>query len=1729
MTDDSLAQATGHRTVSTKRPSALRAAAKSLSHLGFLLPVALIALGLGLRIYGYNFDDGTLIHPDESAIDQAVYGLGCCLGGPQAGTIASWPSPFSHFFDPALAPYNPHFFNYGSLPMYLLALVTRSMAWMGRTVPVLSGWQSATDIVHVNWTGRVLSALFGTASLAVLYRLGLRMFDRTVALVALALMTLTVLDIQLAHFYAVDTVLTFFVLLALWSSVVVAQDNRRWAYIGAGAAFGAAMATKTSAALLLLPLLAAPILFMVEHAAGERDLPNAKSSPTGLSKLLRLYRGNCEAINANLAFLLLSLIAAVLVFAITEPYGLIDHAQLVADVQTQNGIIVTHSIPTPYTIQFVGTTPYFFYIKNLILWYMGPALGIAACAGLVWALVASFMRRPDPARIVLFLWVIPYFVIVGKFWAKFGRYMLPIMPILVLFGAALAVTIARRLAPRWGRVAWAIPSLIVVLTAGWALAFMHIYEVTNTQVAASRWIYANIRPGTVFATEGAWDRSLPLCLPQPGQCPQGYNSYQMNLYDSDNGAKVSHLVYTLTHARYIVMSTERFVDSIPREPTVYPITTRYYQLLFGNKLNFRQVKRFQVHPQLGPWVINDFPADENFHVFDHPDVRIFKRVGPISPARATYLLTHGPVSSSHVPEADGLPPRSSSAVENLSSASGLDGTIKNRQRIAVRQRPSGIATVAERSRFQDGNTAAHSSEPSPTGNLAAKVPPITAARGPQDKRLMLTPSQWAADQNGPTYDQMFPPRGFGMSHPILVWLLLVELIGLAMFPAAFFVFRGLSDRGWVVAKTLGLIFAGWLVWVIVSLSMTTYSNGAIWAVIAVLGLGGAVAAWAQRVELRRFITSHVREILWCELVFLAGFVAFVLLRMWYPDLGHQFAPVSPSNPGSGRMGEKQLELAFLTAITRSRTFPPLDPFFAGGYINYYYFGYVIVATLARAVMVAPPVAFNLAIATFFALLLATSYSIGRNLTRSIPFGLVTAVFVGCIGNLNGLIQAIADLQSLATVHIAVPLIGGAVELSSGIAQAVFAGQPPPPFDFWQSTRLVPPVGIDFAEFPYFTYLFGDLHAHLMAFPMTLGVIALAYSSATSIDPRRRLHLGASIAVAGVLLGAIEATNSLDFPTYLIVFAIGVVIGVGAARRRADPRQAAVRRHPSRAVGPLDLVVGAILTVLAAGAAVLLFPPLTQGYHPVFNTGLSTINSQLAQVRAAIAGQTPGLTASQIAQQTHDTVVTPLSTYWEIFGLFLFVAGSWVVVLGAGGIRSRHARSVDPRHQLLATSGAVIAGNHPDVSVTCGSSAHQMFPGETQRAKTVIAPTTSEVETRVVFEERSSIPAPPEALSDDAAGRGRHQMSSGMSLGALLPGGWISPFWLSAIVAGLAVIGALCLIALSLWLLAFLLVFACLILWAVIVRAGNLTSAELFVLGMLLLAVCLTAFSETMFVPDYLSGGLAFRMNTVAKLYNQIWVLYAIGAAAALSFLWKRASTNPSGHTDEDLEAELHQASNAPARTSILMFRFRSARAQAIVKPVLRHPWWSGICAVLVFGSLIYTYAGTVARETYRQTWLPERSVPFTLDGMAFMKVAYPNDYAGINWLNAHVRGARVIVEADQAFYNWRSRVVQFTGLPTLLGGIYESAQRYGSEVAPRQAALEEIYSASAATTSVSTLQQFGANQCEPLTANGARCLTYSLLHRYHVSYVYAGLMERQLWPGSQAKFSAMSKSAAGVP
>jgi YYY domain-containing protein len=418
--------------------------------------------------------------------------------------------------------------------------------------------------------------------------------------------------------------------------------------------------------------------------------------------------------------------------------------------------------------------------------------------------------------------------------------------------------------------------------------------------------------------------------------------------------------------------------------------------------------------------------------------------------------------------------------------------------------------------------------------------------------LLLKPSDLRAQQSGGTWSEIFHPSDFINQIPVLGWLVLIEALGWLAFPLAFIVFRALADRGYIFAKTLSILLVAWGAWLLASYHILPFSRISIGMVIAILAVISTIIVWRRGRALANFVREQRRLILIEEFVFLAFFVADLLIRYGNPDLWHQWFG-----------GEKPMDFAYLNAIIKSTWMPPYDPWFAGGYINYYYFGQLITATLIKFSGIVPEVAYNLALPMFFAMLGAGAFSVAYNLisgsrlqvqssTRSYLFALLAAVFVAVIGNLG---QMILIGQTLMKIGGGVPgdsPLASAASILAGAWRVIAEGVPfdvPIGWWYWNATRTIPET---INEFPFFTFLYADLHAHLMALPFTMLAIGVAINFALqrTNDHRWRitpLAIG-QVIIAALVIGGLRAINFADYPTYLLVIASALVIGEWTQRR-----------------------------------------------------------------------------------------------------------------------------------------------------------------------------------------------------------------------------------------------------------------------------------------------------------------------------------------------------------------------------------------------------------------------------------------------------------------------------------------------------------------------------------------------------------------------------------------------------
>ena len=238
--------------------------------------------------------------------------------------------------------------------------------------------------------------------------------------------------------------------------------------------------------------------------------------------------------------------------------------------------------------------------------------------------------------------------------------------------------------------------------------------------------------------------------------------------------------------------------------------------------------------------------------------------------------------------------------------------------------------------------------------------------------LMLSEEEKEVQRAGGTWSGIIDRSSWTNTLPVPAWLLVVELMYLAALPLTMLVFRPLPDRGIILARVLGLLLVSYVAWLLVSLDWIGFSRASIYLGFAVVGALSSLALATHWREIKGFLAQHWRLLVIGEVLFLVAFLGFVALRAANPDLWHPW-----------RGGEKPMELAYFNAVIRSTSMPPFDPWFAGGYLNYYYWGYFPLAGIVRITGIVPSTAFNLAVPLFFALTVTAAYSLVYNLAEGV--------------------------------------------------------------------------------------------------------------------------------------------------------------------------------------------------------------------------------------------------------------------------------------------------------------------------------------------------------------------------------------------------------------------------------------------------------------------------------------------------------------------------------------------------------------------------------------------------------------------------------------------------------------------------------------------------------------------------------------------------------------------------
>ena len=1062
--------------------------------------VLLLVLAFTLRIWNIDWDEGTHQHPDERYWSMVTEDIG-------------W-SGTSNYFDSKSSDLNPYNHRdtwvYGTFPLFLTKAVSHYLE-KDSSIPNLivdSAQNLGIDLkdqitsdtgqieqskafdsgYKANLIGRLLSAAVDTGTILLVYLLGRELFNRRSGFLSAILQTFTVLHIQYSHFYGAEPWVAFFATLTVLLSVKLFKRLR----------------LLDTSAVVLSPKTVSLLVFtgLVFGLAAASKLIGLA---VGIVPVLVLFlcfssrfksKDQNEKVRELSAFFgsaALLLFIAFWVFRIFQPYafdGLISFdPRFLSDIDYISSINAGADVP--WVLQWVGITPLWYPIKSVFWHGMGPALATTVLFGTCLTIYEATKKRKQLLLVPLSF----VFIMIGLVSQQFNpliRYLLPAYPVAITFGGYGIYFLWE-----WGKTQKKLPEKKKAIGRA-------------SQTCAAVLVGGTLIWGAAFVN-GIYNNTHPRL-----EASEWINE------NIDSGSTITRQIWD---------------DSLPLAiPSASKPELNYVELDLFRSDSLEDPRSGK--PKLETLLDS---LDETDYIIEASN-RLY---GSIPRAPAEYPGTSAYYKSLFSGD---LGFELVARFENSPSLFGIHFSDNNgEETFTVYDHPQVLIWSKTDQWSRD--------------NALRILNPFRATHAPNlipkdagSNALQLRPAEISALENDLTFDQTFTEKSYFGIPDWLWWLLWLQIAAFAVLPWSTLLFRQLADSGYALTKAIGFLSTGLLVWICVAWDFCQFNQRLTVLCMLALACIGISLWWKHRVRLRDLISQHRFVWLASEIIFLATFFFFLLIRYRNPDLWESYLG-----------GEKPMELGYLTAVGRSPELPPYDPWFAGGSMNYYYFGWFLLAVPMRALKLLPEITFQLGVATFAALAGVIVFSLVYNLSKiNRPLRvrkitpIATATMSGVLGVFfllgSGTFDAVrvhfARLRSVNTWTLVEdwPVLGAFSELIGGTWLWI-SGASLPSFDWWASSR-VNSGNFDITEFPYFTFLFGDLHPHMMGIPVTLLSLSLGLTYLLSCRqeiPKNRTYLAICIGLAS---GVARMTNTWDYPTSILTLAIIFLLGACLATNKS---------------------------------------------------------------------------------------------------------------------------------------------------------------------------------------------------------------------------------------------------------------------------------------------------------------------------------------------------------------------------------------------------------------------------------------------------------------------------------------------------------------------------------------------------------------------------------------------------
>ena len=360
------------------------------------------------------------------------------------------------------------------------------------------------------------------------------------------------------------------------------------------------------------------------------------------------------------------------------------------------------------------------------------------------------------------------------------------------------------------------------------------------------------------------------------------------------------------------------------------------------------------------------------------------------------------------------------------------------------------------------------------------------------------------------------------------WYLLALVLGAAAMPLTGRLFRRFQDRGWMFSKVTAIAVSGFLTWFLVAVKIIKFTTMTCIVVTLVCAAASLILyCREQKAGFECIPFAHLDLVYAEELLFFAAFLLWTY-----------FAGFHPAAYGT----EKFMDYGFMEAMMRSKTLPATDLWYSQGKINYYYGGQYFAVFLTKLSGAKVELTYNL-MRTFVA-----------GLAFAMPFSLVHQMVTDRLGKTGSRWKK--TLPSVTGI-----LAGISVSIAGNMHYVVYGqiipfiqklkGEEVSSYWFPDATRYIgfnPDVeDKTIHEFPCYSFVLGDLHAHVVDIMFVLLLLGLLYAwmkkvrttelSGESMSRRKfwkKQLLMPQLLATGALLGMFHWTNYWDFVIYFVV-------------------------------------------------------------------------------------------------------------------------------------------------------------------------------------------------------------------------------------------------------------------------------------------------------------------------------------------------------------------------------------------------------------------------------------------------------------------------------------------------------------------------------------------------------------------------------------------------------------------